>query len=476
MNSNNLEAFSPFSTKTKRRTIRCLNCRRLKIKVCNDRLVIRIFRDEFSNNFKCDEARPACEYCTHRNRECIYPDTHQKPQKNYISEQETRFYSSCTLQSQKSLSSISRLIGISLFEYQLICYYQKLCDSDFKPHPNPKMNAWFKESQRLGFHSDLVRDCIYAISTMHLDNLDFYESIKGTKSLQSPQATKFFNCHLSIFEPHQLKGFYQHKALYSKTVQYFLNALKRTMEIINDIESGNGLHSSSEAIEIFISSLIIFNLLLHHPTMFLPLIAYNPSQPSLLSITMGMKHVKNIIVPYLEETSFGILFKEETVTLLDSELCNRISLIGQLTDYRLMLEEIDEILPHQTLIYINSIKKLEDIIYKVIILNNQQLIWGWIGEQDDEFYILANEKKEYFACKLLFYYCSLRVILTGETSHKGNTWTSYCHWFKNYNLARFDQWRDDKDFSLYQLVFLYDYEVKDLNSFLATNQMNFESK
>jgi hypothetical protein len=68
------------------------------------------------------------------------------------------------------------------------------------------------------------------------------------------------------------------------------------------------------------------------------------------------------------------------------------------------------------------------------------------------------------------------VILTGRTSYQGNTWTFYCHWFKNYNLAKFGHWRDPKDFSLYKLVFLYDYEVKDLNSFLATNQMTFESK
>lgn len=371
---------------------------------------------------------------------------------------------------------MSSLIGISSFEYQLICYYQNLCEFDFRPHPNPKMNVWFKETQRLGFHSDLVRNCIYAISTMHLDNLDFYESIKGSKLVQSPQAIKFFNCHLSIFEPNQLRGFHQGKVLYNKTVQYFLNSVKQTMDIINDIESGIGPHSTSQAIEILISSLIIFNLLLHHHAMFLPLIAHDLSQPNLLSICMGMKHVKNIIVPYLEESSFGILFKGDTTTLLDSKLCNRISLIEQLKDYRLILEERDEIQPHESLIYIDSIKKLEDIMYKIIILNNQQLIWGWIGEQDDEFYILANEKKKYFACKLLFYYSSLRVILTGRTSYQGNTWTFYCHWFKNYNLAKFGHWRDPKDFSLYKLVFLYDYEVKDLNSFLATNQMTFESK
>ncbi|CAG86617.2 DEHA2D00770p [Debaryomyces hansenii CBS767] len=426
----------------------------------------------------CDEARPACEYCAHRNRECIYPDIQPKLSTNAIStnEQEARSYSLSTSQSQKSLNSMSSLIGISSFEYQLICYYQNLCEFDFRPHPNPKMNVWFKETQRLGFHSDLVRNCIYAISTMHLDNLDFYESIKGSKLVQSPQAIKFFNCHLSIFEPNQLRGFHQGKVLYNKTVQYFLNSVKQTMDIINDIESGNGPHSTSQAIEILISSLIIFNLLSHHHAMFLPLIAHDLSQPNLLSICMGMKHVKNIIVPYLEESSFGILFKGDTTTLLDSKLCNRISLIEQLKDYRLILEERDEIQPHESLIYIDSIKKLEDIMYKIIISNNQQLIWGWIGEQDDEFYILANEKKKYFACKLLFYYSSLRVILTGRTSYQGNTWTFYCHWFKNYNLAKFGHWRDPKDFSLYKLVFSYDYEVKDLNSFLATNQMTFESK
>lgn len=428
--------------------------------------------------FKCDEGRPACEYCAHRNRECVYPDVESGATKSTINNDEKKItiYSFSTSKLQKSLNSMPSLIGISSFEYQLICYYQRLCEFDFKPNPNPKMNAWFKESQRLGFHSDLVRNCIYAISTMHLDNLDFYESIKGTKSVQSSQAIKFFNCHLTIFEPDQLRGFHQSKGIYKKTVQYFLNSVKKTMDVINYIESGNGPHSISQAIEILISSLIIFNLLLHHHSMFLPLITYDPLQPSLLSICMGMKHVKNIIVPYLEDTSYGILFKGDSTTVLDSESCHRISLIEQLRVYMVMLEERDEILPHESLIYIDSMKKLEDIIYKIIILNNQQFIWGWIWEQDDEYYVLANEKKEYFACKILFYYCSLRVILTGRTSYQGNTWTFYCDWFKNYNLAKFGRWRDPEDATLYQHAFLYDYEIKDLSSFLANNQMYFERK
>lgn len=383
--------------------------------------------------------------------------------------------SNCSLNislSLKSLNSMSNLIGISSFKYQLICYYQKLCEADFQPHLDPKMNAWFVESQRLGFHSELVRNCIYAISTMHLDNLDFYDSFNCPSSVQSARASTFLNAHHAIFEPHQVRGFFGSKKLYRQTVQYFIDSVRKTMDIVNDIASGNGPHSVTQAVEILISSLIIFNLLLHHQTMYLPLISNDQSQPSLLSVCVGMKHMQSIILPYLEESCFGILFKQDT-NMQNSNLCNKIALIENLSDCRLELEERGDILPHESLIYIDTTRKLETILYKLIILDDHRIIWGWISELDDEFYRLANEKKEYFACKLLFYYCSLRVNVAGRTSYQGNTWTDYCHWFKNYNLAHFGLWRDSKDYSLYQLVLLYKYELKDLSSFLATNEMSF---
>ncbi|CUM66503.1 uncharacterized protein PRCAT00004169001 [Priceomyces carsonii] len=387
----------------------------------------------------------------------------------------SKYYSTVISQSQKSINSIHSLIGISSFQYQLICYYQQLCESDFVPHLNPKMNAWFFDSQRLGFHSELVRDCIYAISTMHLENLDFYDQFKGKSATLAPAASKFLTIHHRVFEPDQIRGFHQSKKLHTLTVQYFLDCVKKTIHNVNNIKNGDVPSSGFQAIEMYISSLIIFNLLLHHQTMFLSLVSNDPSQSNLLSVCMGMKHMLSLTILKFQQTSFGILFEEDMNSTSNvSNLCNRITLTDHLTAYRLKLEEEGEISPHDSFIYADATTKLNNLLYNLIVLESSSLIWGWIFQIHDEFYILAKEKKEYFACKILFYYCSLRIIVTGKTSYQGNTWTDYCYWFKKYNLSYYGRWRDSEDESLFELVFQYKYEIKDLSTFLAANELNFE--
>lgn len=52
----------------------CLSCKKLKI--------------------KCDEAQPACEYCTHTNRRCVYPDAFQRFENGLVPEEVQELYSS----------------------------------------------------------------------------------------------------------------------------------------------------------------------------------------------------------------------------------------------------------------------------------------------------------------------------------------------------------------------------------------------
>lgn len=121
----------PVQKRTRSR-LGCFSCKKLKI--------------------KCDEARPACEYCLHTSRLCVYPVD-------------------CAPDTPvaRQLNSMQTQMCITRFEQKLLKFYLDFGGAFFTGNKSPVVKRIFEvDAPRLWQQSALMRSAIYACSTVYL--------------------------------------------------------------------------------------------------------------------------------------------------------------------------------------------------------------------------------------------------------------------------------------------------------------------
>ncbi|CAH2354406.1 hypothetical protein CLIB1423_16S01970 [[Candida] railenensis] len=452
------------------RKTKCMSCRKLKI--------------------KCDEATPKCEYCSHTDKECIYPT---EKQLDVILSASVNA-PSLTSNSRRLNASTSHM-NISKFELRLLYYFNQVCLTD-QAVENPGMErVWKIEVPMLWQQSDLVRHSVFSLSALILSSLCNLEAVykedysfgdsnnfdnwttgfyKGSKTKVSDTnstsiedrwsskvplfPSKDKNSKQLVNDKHDVDNEDVDKfkeLLFEKSNEYFVKSLRRTYAVMENVQRQDMVvKSQHQAAEIVMSGILLFSFLTVQPYGLVPIISDDPKITDLVSMVKGIKVSMTKSFPLLYYSSFGeILKSSERVSLpiLTEDdvypICENLE--RNMQEYFEINPEItDEEKKHLE----GALYLLKVVIYRAIESSKQCSILRYLFVVEDWILEEAKQSRNLLCLKILFIYACLCLMGKVRISLERSIFSDYLHWYKNFNIEHFGAWRYPDDEAFYDLI------------------------
>ncbi|KAK6199303.1 uncharacterized protein RJT21DRAFT_3112 [Scheffersomyces amazonensis] len=442
-------------SKPKRSRNGCSSCKRLRI--------------------KCDETKPQCEYCSHTNRECIYPtkenvkrkkqrqmirnatgvsidsleDLLRRAEKYHFVEKDRREF--FKFQNQLVLSQATSQLGISRFELRLLNFFNNYCVYLFSFGVNRQVhNVWANHVPKLFLESELVRNSVYAFATINLFPLCELEQLRISDKLFEDDLNSFqdMSIHDQVKSADHNFGNFAYKEhsltstdgnnLFIRAANYFTNSIAGKNSLLSDESTeyyGPYVLDPKRSKELLISSILIFSFLGVHPHKLIPLVSFNDQESDFLSICKGIRLTIISVSPTIRESEFNGLFhfenKSKAPPLKESMYPVIVALRNDL-ETEFQQRELDSRSAAAHEVYEECIGILHDCFYRAILMDYPIPIFRWILLLPIEFHDYVYEK-DYFALYLLYVFSSLSTIMHFQLFEDKNMWIDYIKWFKTYN-------------------------------------------
>ncbi|KAK6462072.1 hypothetical protein DFJ63DRAFT_139205 [Scheffersomyces coipomensis] len=431
----------------------CVSCKKLRI--------------------RCDQTRPKCEYCVHTNRECIYETSNfvaaeysqlsqaklsdselpleiMNNSKNLVKINLNDNINHCELEYQYNLNKATSQLGISKFELRLLNFFNNFCLCKFS---KPAHSMWNRNVPPIFFQSDLIRNSIYAYSSLNLFNLcDDFEELRIQDDLNSEikSCDTIGSISFSATNKRQVEV---SNDLHIKTTNYFIKTISRKNQLIERFYDPNDTTDKSIiATELMVSSFVIFPFLAMHHHKLMTLVSFDRSESDFISICQG---IRNIMTSFGPHSPFNNIFASELKLKIPSVKQSSIPIIVKLR------EDLEFEYDHKDL-YLISIDKynilyqmlesLQKSLHIFILIGNPVPLYRWILSITDRYLDLVYEKFP-FALRFLYIYSSLATLSKFQLVNDSNLWVDYMKWYKKYNSHLFGGWNYSMDESFYSLVF-----------------------
>ncbi|RCK57321.1 hypothetical protein Cantr_06856 [Candida viswanathii] len=419
---------------------------------------------------KCDEGKPICEYCSHTARECTYPEV--KPLKRELArlkrleklarlnqlDAAPAFEFSVDYNGTKGdeltrelvLTQSTSMLGITKFELRLVRFFDQECIKLFSYGVDETVDKCMKEKvPYLFLQSDLVRKSIFCISAMVFSSvidLNMVQSVDMSEDKRSLE--NFYN--INPKDPN---------SLYTKNIEYFLDAISCTRRLIEAKENspiGANLKDPAVAKQFTTASILIFCYLGITPHKLVPVIDFTKKTPDIIQIAKGMRAAMYTCIPIVMESDLSpLLGHQPLVTPLTPtlKLCTYpviVDLMSGLEEFydscEVSLEASEEIaLLHE------AIHLLIASIHTCVCLKLPLPIYRFLFLLSDGFRDLLYQRHRY-ALRVLFVYSALCSITRCHFDTLSNVWRDFMMLYstEGYLDAEMDK-------RLYDLVFFEDF-------------------
>ncbi|KAK6462080.1 hypothetical protein DFJ63DRAFT_141271 [Scheffersomyces coipomensis] len=468
----------------------CASCKRLRI--------------------KCDEGKPKCEYCTHTDRECVYPTPkilppssirkkrpyrrHIKPYDEVDEDEELDDLSLMManamvledqppspvdleyhlLKEEASLNQFTTQLSISKFELRLLSFFNNYCINLFSFGHNPEIHdVWSNKVPQLFMSSELVRNSIYSFASVNLFKLCDLENLRIQDEIDSDVK---FEKELSYDSMSFIKksSVEQQTNLYIKTTNYFMNTISRKNQLISQFY-GPVIMDGDVAKELLVSSILIFAFLGIHPHKLLPLISFRDDESDFLSVCKGIRETIISCSPVIRQTSFqGLLSYQKTQTRQSP--FSKDSTYPVVVYFRKDLDEayFDDPTNNEYNGIIDALDVLQECIFKVQKFKYHVPLYIWIISLPYSFHDLVYTKNLH-ALRLLYIFSSLCIMGRFHMFNASNIWIDYMFWYRRYNIELFDGWKFEMDENLFTLAFIKNYRFSNVNLNLnGVTMVNFD--
>lgn len=345
---------------------------------------------------------------------CVYPDTVElsKFQVTTINDFLTN-----------KLNQPSTQLNLTRFELRLLNYFNERCMTWYVKERKQEMNLDWRALPYETLRSDLVRLSVLSFASL-VDNRDLPE-LHRIDNLLDNEDTNLSNTTI-------LKQ-------YVSSTQFFNQSISK----LNSLISTTAKFQYNTALDIHLSSSLIYTYLCLSPLKMVPLLSLDRANPDFMSIVRGMLHTLEISAPSFIGTPLqGIHdahYKTDNSKLpayvLITDLKNDLPHVSD-PDYPILLHAIDGF--HRVLVI--AVEKS----YPVPLTR-------WLLFLKLEFYDLLYLENP-LALRLLFVFSSMILVIRFFMSEEENVWLEYVTTYKNKVFSQYGQWTNPHDEALYMLA------------------------
>ncbi|RCK57746.1 hypothetical protein Cantr_06252 [Candida viswanathii] len=393
---------------TSKRVVRCLSCRKLKI--------------------RCDEGKPSCEYCRHRGKVCVYPEKEETPapkQDSLCIIPQNVFYGEFVT----SMSQVDfDILNLFIEKYELVLAFGS----------KVLIATWQEEVRDLVHQNQLLRKSYLTMGSqiiLHFED----DEILGEISM----VTDF---PVDDLKSTALVSLYGKNKLLLKTINYFNESLHELMECIAKVQQGE--LTETMAREVFASGMILYGYMVYAYPL-LPLVSFDNQVVDYLTLAVKFDIVEKICATTLAKSSFYKFFMYP-----DDEEYLRIASPPVITELQTHLDLLrrEETLSGEELeICTQTLQVFKLGIHRALHLGSPHPIFNALISFGSDFCCLVHEGNE-FATRLLFVYSTVVVFCKYYIKRDRNIWIDYINWFKESEIGKYGKFRHQADEHLYYLA------------------------
>lgn len=442
--------------KAKRSRNGCLSCKRLKI--------------------KCDEAKPRCEYCVHRNKDCAYPPpsglkTARKigPKKksihslqnpstkdHKINKRKTKVVDASSLPIQNNfilnLNSMRCQLSIDMFELRLMRHFLDFGGEFFSFNKNDRVNRfWSYDISRQWGGSELMKNALLTLSSLKLLHQFELNSITNVY-LQE-------DLSLHVFQDQVMA---QGTSIYKLTHQYFEKTLQLLQQAIIDPLSMRDVVTAGQIIAV---NIIIFAYVTVHPVSPVSFVSFQelgtssgPVSLDLLDICVNFHRAVGARYHIIQGSVFECMSyaEENSIMVPDMTDGSIFHFVQHLRDY--VSVKVDPLNLEILGIYNRAISAIELGCYRAFTFGYIMPVFRIVLDiARGPGFIRLVRLKDYIALKILFHYSALCSISGFKLYSKESIWDSYILDFKNWVEQKLGNVLEDYDAKLYDLAMRSNY-------------------
>ncbi|KAH3675714.1 hypothetical protein WICMUC_002506 [Wickerhamomyces mucosus] len=367
----------------------CLNCKRLKI--------------------KCDEIHPSCEHCLQTNKKCVYWNQSMNSLDNSSIIQ--------TLNSMQSQMKINRL------ELRLLKFYIGFGGEFFSFSRTGKLtNLWAVEIPKLWNDSELIRNALFAISSIKLWTKYNLSDIKNVKFIEDYSENNDKNIDLTN----------NISILFDRTNFYF----QKTLKLLSDVKYSQPTEFES-TVQSLIAHIIVFSFVSISPVSPISLVSSNKADDNgfskheidLFHIAQSLMFCVTKAFKFLKNTKYEPLAvspDEDSTSDIDTNPKPSLPFIDHLKRYT-MTNNDDGV---EFLTCINAINILEHSCYESLKSGYPWPIYRTIlSLSGDPQFVKLLRENNHITTKIMYHYCCLCSIFNFKLFKEQSIWDQFIDQF-----------------------------------------------
>ncbi|CUM64862.1 uncharacterized protein PRCAT00002477001 [Priceomyces carsonii] len=326
----------------------------------------------------------------------------------------------------------TKLMTISNFEFRLVKFFDVYCINLFSFGADKYVDTiWRRHVPHYFCRSSLIRLAVFLFSCLNLWPIYEYQKFGQDSSNDDD--------------------------IYLRTTMYFANAVREKNSAINRLMSltedeASSLEGVDLAAELMFTSTLIFSFLGIHSHKLLPLISFNEGPKNdFLSVCEGLVNIREVC---MLRSGGQVQRYFWTARRIRSLKCKSIPITA------LLNEQLQEYFDDEI---VDAALSLKRECYRELITILQQLlrtgskhnypipVFIWVLVIDNTLFKYIRSK-DFFALRLLYVYACLCQISRFLLNLLQNMWIDYIHWFRDYNIKLFGDWKYAFDKGFFNLV------------------------
>ncbi|ONH69743.1 Lysine biosynthesis regulatory protein LYS14 [Cyberlindnera fabianii] len=443
----------------------CFSCKKLKI--------------------KCDEARPSCEYCMHTDRICVYPSDTQtgssatssgsgispvefEPDADSSRADASRASSkasSISTQSVsdeeyfglkmvndlmvvndltngyvKSLNSMQSAMKITRFEQKLLKLYLDFGGAFFTGNKHAESQKVFEvDAPQLWSRSPLMKNAIYAISTMYLWRFYRLNHISNVYLSGDGYLIIYTNS-----DPNDL-------SLFQITDSY----IQETFRLLRDSLLHVNIYDNPDDVGVIIlANIILFSVISVHPVSEQILSVFNGSSnylADLIEVSSGIINVADTRSDLISGTSYEtVLYRHELLISPPENEPTMFPFIQHLQDY---LRDTIQALDPLYAVYHLAVSQFESACFLAVRFGYVlPILRTLMALSRNVSFVALLRVKDYIAMKIMYYLCCVISICGIKMFMEASLWDSYIEEFYQLAYDKFGGFEDQFDLVMYRHV------------------------
>ncbi|RCK57747.1 hypothetical protein Cantr_06253 [Candida viswanathii] len=390
------------------KVVRCLSCRKLKI--------------------KCDQGKPSCEYCRHRNKKCVYPSKEliPVPKKSAV----------CTL----PRTTLGGPFGnsVSNAEFGILNIFKEKYIYVMAFGSKTLIKYWHSEVTELVQQNLLLAKSYLTTGTLMILYLNDEEVLQEVSLVTDYSVDELKSTsYISV---------YGRSKLILKTITYFGEAINALMKYIAKAQDGE--LTEMESREVFASGVLLYGYMVYAYPL-LTLVSFDDQVVDYLALALKFVIVEGMCVSPLARSLFRKYFmtSQDDVYLTSASSPIITDLQNQLYNLQLQGGAPEE----EMYICSTALEILNSRMDSAIEMGSPLPIFNCIVSFSSDFCRLAHSKNE-FALRLLFVYSCILVFCKYYIKRKSNMWMDYIAQYKTQEFLAHGKFRHQMDADLYYLA------------------------